>query len=152
MDTRLGKVTIFIIVSFLSCLALLDVGAQEAVKPPTQDLPSGPSAQKLIISEALMCERVENLTPIRAAITFSASVGQVCCFTSFDPVPEPTMIYHRWYHYGELSTQVRLKVYPPKWATYSVVQLRETDKGPWYVEITDQNGRVLDVLRFSITD
>jgi hypothetical protein len=30
--------------------------------------------------------------------------------------------------------------------------LRETDKGPWRVEISDQNGRVFSTLRFSITD
>jgi len=38
------------------------------------------------------------------------------------------------------------------WSTYSQIQLRETDKGPWRVEISDQNGKVFDVLRFSITD
>lgn len=99
-----------------------------------------------------MCEKVENLVPIRPAIAFSVSIGQVYCFSSFDPVPQPTFIYHRWYHRDELSTQTRLRLYPPKWSTYSVIQLRETDKGAWRVEITDQDGRVFGVLRFSITD
>jgi len=99
-----------------------------------------------------MCEKVESLAPVRPAVAFSASVGQVYCFTSFDPVSQPTLIYHRWFHRDELSTQTRLRLYPPRWATYSVIQLRETDKGPWRVEITDQNGRVFDTLRFSITD
>ncbi len=108
--------------------------------------------QKAKLSHATMCERVDNLNPTRPGIVFSVSAGQVCCFTSFDPVPQPTLIYHRWYHRDELSTQTRLRIYPPKWATYSVIQLRETDKGPWRVEITDQAGNILSILRFSIAD
>ncbi len=99
-----------------------------------------------------MCQRVENLTPIYPSAVFSVSSGQVCCFTSFDRVPSNTVIYHKWYHRDELSTQTRLRLYPKKWSTYSVIQLRETDKGPWRVEIVDQSGHVFDVLRFSITD
>lgn len=110
------------------------------------------AAPKLGLKTAMMCERVENLVPVRSGLTFSVSSGQVCCFTSFDPVPQPTVIYHRWFRRDELSTQTRLRLYPAKWSTYSVIQLRETDKGPWRVEIIDQNGHVFDVLRFSITD
>jgi hypothetical protein len=110
------------------------------------------AAQKLNLKQALMCERVENLTPVTCGLVFSVSSGQVCCYTSFDPVPQHTVIYHRWFRRDELSTQTRLRLYPAKWSTYSVIQLRETDKGPWRVEIIDQNGRVFDVLRFSITD
>lgn len=110
------------------------------------------TGQKLLLHQAVMAEKVENLMPVRRAAVFSVAAGQVCCFTSFDPVPQPTLIYHRWYHRDELSTQTRLRLYPPRWATYSVIQLRETDKGPWRVEIVDQNGTVYDVLRFSITD
>ena len=107
---------------------------------------------KLVLKQALMCERVENLKPVGRGVVFSVSSGQVCCYTSFDPVPQHTVIYHRWFRRDELSTQTRLRLYPPKWSTYSVIQLRETDKGPWRVEIIDQNGRVFDVIRFSIAD
>ena len=116
----------------------------------TAEAPDNSPRPKL--GHATMCERVDNLTPTKPGLVFSVSAGQVCCFTSFDPVPQPTLVYHRWFHRDELSTQTRLRVYPPKWATYSVIQLRETDKGPWRVEITDQNGRVFNVLRFSIVD
>jgi len=124
--------------------------AGEPSSAPVAETTEPPQRPKLI--NATMCERVDNLLPTRPGIVFSVSNGQVCCFTSFDPVPQPALIYHRWYHRDELSTQTRLRVYPPKWATYSVIQLRETDKGPWRVEVTDQNGRVFNVLRFSITD
>lgn len=126
--------------------------AQDQSPVSPQKAPSEILSQEPALSQAVMCEKVENLAPVRTSVVFSVSVGQVYCFTSFDPVPQPTVIYHRWYHRDELSTQTRLRLYPPKWATYSVIQLRETDKGPWRVEVSDQNGRVFDVLRFSITD
>lgn len=119
---------------------------------PSQASPADQASEKLKLARNVMCEKVENLTPIRQAVVFPVSIGQVYCYTSFDSVPQPTMIYHRWYHRDELSTQTRLRLYPPKWATYSVVQLRETDKGPWRVEISDQTGHVISVLRFSIGD
>ncbi|MHC1728090.1 MAG: DUF2914 domain-containing protein [Syntrophobacteraceae bacterium] len=122
-------------------------GAQEQAPPA-----GGEAHQKIVLKQAMMSERVENLVPVRPGLTFSVSSGQVCCYTSFDPVPQPTVIYHRWFRRDELSTQTRLRLYPAKWSTYSVIQLRETDKGPWRVEIIDQNGSVFDVLRFSITD
>lgn len=131
-----------------STLGLAQVCEQAALV--SAEAPDAPQRPKL--GHATMCERVDNLAPTKAGLVFSVSAGQVCCFTSFDPVPQATLIYHRWYHRDELSTQTRLRVYPPKWSTYSVIQLRETDKGPWRVEITDQNGRVFNVLRFSIVD
>jgi len=121
-------------------------------EPAVQTSAVDDSQEKSVLTQAFMCEKVENNTPINQASVFSVSRGQVCCFTSFDPVPQPTLIYHRWYHRDELSTQIRLRLYPPLWSTYSQIQLRETDKGPWRVEITDQNGRIFDVIRFSITD
>jgi hypothetical protein len=139
----------------LMLLLCLCVAPGDPARGEDQNRPSAPendTGPKPHLTVATMCERVDNLTPTRAGITFSVSAGQVCCYSSFDPVPQPTLIYHRWYHRDELSTQTRLRIYPPKWSTYSVIQLRETDKGPWRVEISDQNGRVFSTLRFSITD
>lgn len=158
-----GTLAFLILCGFVAGWATLhDCYSATQAPPQTQaptvaTAPAGAPApdtagQKLLLHQAVMAEKVENLLPVRRAAVFSVAAGQVCCFTSFDPVPQPTLIYHRWYHRDELSTQTRLRLYPPKWATYSVIQLRETDKGPWRVEVVDQNGTVYDVLRFSITD
>mgnify|MGYP001379601490 CR=1 FL=1 len=151
-----AAVALFLIVS---CSLPMGAGLGHEGEPPATGraqnqapVPDQQAAPRLFITEAMMCEKVENLTPVRPAVLFPVALGQVYCYTSFDKVPAPTMIYHRWYHRDELSTQTRLRLYPPKWATYSVVQLRETDKGPWRVEISDQTGLVIGVLRFSIGD
>ncbi len=79
-------------------------------------------------------------------------MGKVYCFSSFDPVPKKTFIYHYWYFQDRLIARVKLTLKPPRWRTYSTIQLRKADKGPWRVEITDSKGQRFKVLRFSITD
>jgi hypothetical protein len=152
MCRRQKKFLLLIPVALAIVLVVSNVFAQGGEQANPQAAESAEPSQRLKLSHATMCERVDNLAPTRPGMVFSVSTGQVCCYTSFDSVPQPALIYHRWFHRDELSTQTRLRIYPPKWATYSVIQLRETDKGPWRVEITDQNGRVFDVLRFSIGD
>lgn len=100
----------------------------------------------------LICEAVKNGNCERPTVVFSVDKKQAFCYTLFENIDSPRIIYHRWYHRGELTTQVRLKLQPPRWATYSSIQLREADKGPWQVEVVDETGRVYGVLRFSITE
>jgi len=107
---------------------------------------------KLTFHHAVMCEEVKDLAPINPAVVFSIKIGKVSCFSVFDTVPEKTFIYHKWFHKDIPSTNKRLTVQPPRWATYSSIQLRETDKGPWRVEISDRKGNLLHILRFSIID
>jgi hypothetical protein len=52
----------------------------------------------------------------------------------------------------KLSTKKKLVLKPPRWSTFSSIQLREADKGPWRVEITDDDENILRILRFSIVD
>ena len=107
---------------------------------------------QLKLIRATMCERIENYLPVNFAVVFSVTVGKISCFTSFDPVPKETQIEHKWYYKDTLSTQKRLFLKTPRWSTYSSIQLREADKGPWRVEIVDKNNRILGILRFSVTD
>ncbi|MBN1842432.1 MAG: DUF2914 domain-containing protein [Deltaproteobacteria bacterium] len=99
-----------------------------------------------------MCEQIKEHAPQGQAIIFPIEIGRVLCFSSFDPVPEETFIYHYWFYRDRYSTRVKLSLKPPRWSTFSSVHLREADKGPWHVEIRDEEGRVLRTLRFSITD
>ena len=111
-----------------------------------------PIVKKLALEQAAMCEEIKEYTPYNSAVVFSIKIGKVSCFTAFDPVPEKTFIYHKWYHQDKPSTKKTLTLNSPRWSTYSSILLRETDKGPWRVEISDQNGNLFQILRFSITD
>jgi hypothetical protein len=107
---------------------------------------------KLKLRRAAICEGIKDYAPKDPAVVFSVSVGRIFCFTYLEPVPEKTAVYHSWYYRDQLITKQKLSLRPPRWATYSSIQLREYDKGPWRVTITDQANETLGVLRFSITD
>ncbi len=110
------------------------------------------AADQPVITSAVMCEDVQDRQPVNEGVVFSIGIGRICCYTLFDVVTEKTYITHNWYNRDNLSTKIKLPLHPPRWTTYSAIQLRETDKGPWRVEITDSEGRILQVLRFSVTE
>ena len=141
----------FIIVLFVMFCANL-LSSPCSFSQNIQNSKSSDVQKKLTMDRVLMCEDIKDFTPQNPAVVFSIKIGKVSCFTSFDPVPEKTFIYHKWFHRDCLRTTKRLTLQPPRWASYSTIQLRETDKGPWRVEISDQTGNILRILRFSITD
>ena len=136
----------FMLLCMTICLSSQAVAQKsEEASPPGVD-------EKLALVQAAMCEGIKDYSPYNQAVVFSRTIGKVSCFTCFDPVPEKMFIYQNWFHRDRLSTKIKLFLQPPRWSTFSSIQLREADKGPWRVEITDQGGKLLHVLRFSITD
>lgn len=110
------------------------------------------NAAQLEIFQALMCEDVLANAPRNPTIVFSITQKKAVCYSSFDQVPQKSVVYHNWFHRDVPSAKIRLILNPPRWATFSTIQLRKTDIGPWRVEITDEKGGILGVLRFSVTD
>jgi len=106
----------------------------------------------MVMTDAVVCEGIENFKPKAPAVVFSISLGEVYCYSSFDPVYETTYIYHKWYKRDKLIFTMRLTLSPPKWASFSRIQIRDADKGPWRVQIEDEKGQVLQTLRFSMSD
>ncbi|MCU0590367.1 MAG: DUF2914 domain-containing protein [Desulfobacterales bacterium] len=124
--------------------------AVQAQAPPKGGANSGTA--KLALVQALVCEDVKEGIPSNPAIAFSISVGKIYCYTLFDHITEDTVVYHHWFFRDKPSARIRLAVKHPRWSTFSSIQLREADKGPWRVEIIDAGGRLLKNLRFSVTD
>jgi len=109
-------------------------------------------SEKPILVHAVMCEGIEEHTPRNETIVFSVSAGRATCFTYFNPVPKNTLVYHNWYRKDRLSAKVKLRLQSPNWSTFSRHRIRASDKGPWRVEVTGEDGTLYAVLRFSITD
>jgi hypothetical protein len=135
------EMTIFFIFAVLSTFpgALMAEESSDPLGEPT-------------LTRAVMCESIQKFAPNNIAVVFSIDVGRIHCFTEFDPVPKQTIIFHKWYQSGNLVSVKQLTVNPPRWSSISSMQLRDADKGPWQVEVTDKNGKLLHTLRFSITD
>jgi hypothetical protein len=126
-------------------MGTLDGSAQTA---PAQ----GTTSPKLTLVQALVCEDVKDGIPLNPSVVFSISAGKIYCYTLLDQMAEDTVVYHHWFYRDKPSARIRLSLRAPRWSTYSSIQLREADKGPWRVEISDAGGRVLKILRFSVTD
>ncbi len=110
------------------------------------------SKDGLRLTAAYMCEQISEAGPENRAVVFSASEGKIFCFCYFEFVPVKATVFHVWYHRDRLVAKRRLVLEPPSWKIYSTMQLRETDKGPWRVEILGADNKRLDVVRFSVTD
>ena len=113
-------------------------------------LPAAASQPALV--SAVICENVKERSAQYPAIVFSVTIGKVSCFSVFDPVPQKTFIHHNWYYRNKLTNKIKLALNPPRWSTFSTIQLQESDIGPWRVEITDQADRVIKTLRFSVSE
>lgn len=105
-----------------------------------------------VLVQSVMCEAIENFQPIHPAVVFSISQGEVFCYSSFDPVYKKTHIFHKWYRKDKLIFTMKLTLSPPKWSSFSRVQIRNADKGPWRVEISSKDNQLLQTLRFSMAD
>ncbi len=111
-----------------------------------------PEVQGTTLTRAVMCEAIEAYEPQYTAVAFPIAVGRISSFTAFEGIPKPTHAYHKWYRRDALVTTKRLSLKPPSWSTYSSIQLREGDIGPWRVEIYNANNQLLKILRFSVTE
>lgn len=109
-------------------------------------------SDKAIMVKAVMCESIANYQPINPAVVFSISQGEVFCYSMFDPVNEKTTISHKWYKKDQLIFSMKLNLSPPKWSTFSRIQIRNEDKGPWRVDIRNEDDVLLQSLRFSMAD
>lgn len=118
-----------------------------------EDTPLPAKTLPPVLKKAVLCEKVLNrIQPVNEGVVFSSKLGRLICFTDFDPVYEEIVIYHKYYFKDKFVSEKTRKLKPPRWATYSEIDLRQSDKGPWRVEITDAEGNVFSTIRFSITD
>lgn len=109
-----------------------------------------PTAPKL--TQAVICEQIDNQRPINSGWVFSVMAHKIHCLTSFDKIVDTQFIIHRWYFRDNPVATFRLALQPPKWSTFSSLQIRDMDKGPWRVDITDTQGQLIKALRFSVSD
>ncbi|MEJ2165643.1 MAG: DUF2914 domain-containing protein [Desulfobacterales bacterium] len=141
--------TLFILFSVTIFFSALSVSAQS--QPADGGSTENP-VENIALVQALMCEDIKDQLPQNPTTVFSIERRKAICFTVFDPVPQKTDIYHHWFHRDRPSAKIKLTLKPPRWSTYSSIQFREEDIGPWRVEVTDSQGRIFQVLRFSITE
>ncbi|MFC1628638.1 DUF2914 domain-containing protein [Gemmatimonadota bacterium] len=117
-------------------------------------IPSHAMAQgtsDLTIEVGVICKQVEERAPVDADTMFSASVGELFCFTKTTGAAEETTISHVWY-WGEIErARLELPVRSISWRTYTTKRIQEHEVGAWRVDILDAQGTILKTVRFSIS-
>lgn len=114
--------------------------------------PSSLEGKRLALIRAAMCEEMKDTVPPNVGVCFPVSIGKISCFTAFESTSEKTVIYHKWFHRDKLSTNKKILVRGPRSSGFTTILLREADKGPWRVDVTDEKGNLFAVMRFSIID
>jgi hypothetical protein len=137
---------LLVVLFMLHATVLLGIGQENDDPSKQPDLPPF----KLV--QAVMCERVKDQQPVNPTVILSVSLGKAACFTAFESISEKTYVVHNWIRKDVSVTKVKLFMLPPRWSSFSSIHLREIDKGPWRVEVSDSDGNILQILRFSITD
>jgi hypothetical protein len=137
---------------FVIFLAVVFFSSPEALSQDVKNSRGNGNSPKPNLVRAVMCEGVREHDALNQGIVFSVSIGRVLCFSDFEVVPKKSFVYHNWYFRDKLVTRLKLALQPPRWAGTTSIQLREADRGPWRVEVADQEGYVFQTLRFSITD
>ena len=108
-------------------------------------------ASTVQVENSTICEDVVNREVVSEGASFSASVGKLYCFSKIANIDSNTSVVHAWYYGSEERARVSLNVNPPAWRTYSSKIIQAHEIGVWRVEILDQDGNLLETVRFQVT-
>ena len=136
---RLGGCFLLLIAGLLVCPVIASA-QQEAEGTRTQ------------AGEVFVCSGIESGRPLGRSVIFSATQGTLYCYSDFTRVAAVEHITHRWFFFDREVAHFNLALQPPRWSAYSSLKVTPDKKGPWRVEVLDQNGAVYAVARFSIVD
>ena len=104
----------------------------------------------LKVSESAIATGVENLTPQGVSVNFPSNVGNIYAFSKITGSTSETTIKHLWFYGDKFMAEVTLPVKSISWRTYSSKIILPVWKGQWRVDITAEDGTVLNTLNFTI--
>jgi hypothetical protein len=110
-----------------------------------QEKPAGD--QGLKVEKAVAATGVEEREPVGAATEFEASVEKVYCWSKIAADTVPTTVKHVWYFGEEKVFEKDLDIKFPSTRTWTVKTIQA---GSWRVDITDEAGKVLDSVSFTV--
>jgi hypothetical protein len=109
--------------------------------------PAGTADEGLKVEKAVAATSVENREPVGEATEFEASVGKVYCWSKVATETVPTTIKHVWYQGEQKVFEKDLDIKYPSTRTWTVKTIQA---GSWRVDITDEAGKVLDSVSFTV--
>jgi len=120
------------------------VHAQTPVQEPVQ----APAAPEIKVESILTAASVENREPVAPTAAFEKTAGRVYTWTKITTTEAPVKIKHVYYADGKKVTEIELNV---KAKTYRVWSNKAVWPGNWKVEVTDEAGKVLATVSFTVS-
>lgn len=150
MKTKIN-VLFFCVISIFFGFATSSRGEDDAVGKIIADAKKQAEVKQVLkVDEMVICKNVVDRKPVDPAGSFTVDVGQIYCFTKVLGAMRDTGITHNWYYKDKLTASVPLYVGSWHWRTYSIKTIKPEDRGEWRVEVTSEDGDVLDQIRFVI--
>ena len=106
--------------------------------------------QNLVVSEFAIATSIEDRSPRGVSDTFPTNVSKLYAYTKINGAVGEIIIKHRWYYGETLISEVDLDVRSASWRTYSSKNIIPQWPGQWRVDVTNEQGTVLDSLKFTI--
>ncbi|MFC1838917.1 DUF2914 domain-containing protein [Thermodesulfobacteriota bacterium] len=104
----------------------------------------------LVVDEIQICASVEGRTPQGTALSFSADIERVYCFTKLKNSGESSKVIHAWYYKDKEMARVELSVRAATWRTWSSKRILPSWTGEWRVDVLSPDGNVLSSKSFEI--
>ncbi len=106
---------------------------------------------KIYIENAYICTEIQKLEPVNSNTCFNSSVQYLYCWNKIINASGST-IQHIWYYKGRRIASIPLTIRYNSFRTYSKKSIPADWIGDWKVEIINENGILLEILDFYITE
>jgi hypothetical protein len=105
----------------------------------------------LKVIEATACSEILNRIPQGSGDSFEWSMDRIYVWSRIKCERPPSSIRHIYYFKGEKVNDISLKIRSPNWRTWSYkTLLSKRYIGPWRVDITSVDGKLLQTIEFEI--
>jgi|GEM_PF-745336 len=121
--------------------------------PPPIDpepLPEEEEPAQVMLEAAVVCLDVEGGNSVLAKSAFNKNIDYLYCHTTVSGPKDGFDIYHRWFHRGEQVGEFRLSGNGRHSKLWSKKEMSYKKAGDWQVQIMDENGVQLGVVKFSL--
>lgn len=103
------------------------------------------------VSDFVIASEVKDLKPEGVSETFPSSVQKLYAFCKVSGSRSEINVAHVWYYNEKFMARVKLPIKSSSWRTYSSKKIFPKWSGHWRVDLTTEDGLLLDTARFTIT-
>jgi hypothetical protein len=105
----------------------------------------------VMLRMASVCTAIEERMPVGVGERFPWTTPKIFVWSLLSASGPPAKVHHIYHHAGRVVSDVTLKVGSSHWRTWSFHSLSgQLHIGPWYVDITTEDGLVMRRLHFVI--